>query len=123
MPPLTDEASRILALTLPRTRLAYVHLRNLLTDAKRDRAARVSGYVAIWLPEEFLLLFLREGEVVNAVRITARGAEAASIAKSTPGRAYVRLGQNTLIPFQAARADVFNRVDGLGLREESSGSS
>ncbi|WP_430791935.1 FtsK/SpoIIIE domain-containing protein [Actinoplanes sp. G11-F43] len=29
--------------------------------------------------------------------------EAASIAKSAPGRAYVRLGQNTLIPFQAAR--------------------
>ena len=29
--------SRVL---LPRTRLAYVHLRNLLTDAKRDRAAR-----------------------------------------------------------------------------------
>ena len=29
--------------------------------------------------------------------------EAASIAKSTPGRAYVRLGQNTLIPFQAGR--------------------
>ncbi|WP_045744794.1 FtsK/SpoIIIE domain-containing protein [Actinoplanes rectilineatus] len=29
--------------------------------------------------------------------------EAASIPKSAPGRAYVRLGQNTLIPFQAAR--------------------
>jgi hypothetical protein len=52
---------------LQRTRLAYVHLRNLLTDAKRDRAARVWGYVAIWLPEEFLLLYLQEGEVVNAV--------------------------------------------------------
>jgi hypothetical protein len=52
---------------LHRTRLAYVHLRNLLTDAKRDRAARVWGYVAIWLPEEFLLLYLQEGEVVNAV--------------------------------------------------------
>lgn len=51
---------------LQRTRLAYVHLRNLLTDAKRDRAARVWGYVAIWLPEEFLLLYLQEGEVVNA---------------------------------------------------------
>ncbi|MFG2517929.1 FtsK/SpoIIIE domain-containing protein [Streptomyces sp. NPDC048527] len=29
--------------------------------------------------------------------------EAASIAKSTPGRAYVRLGQNSLVPFQAGR--------------------
>ena len=51
---------------LPRTRLAYVHLQNLLTDAKRDRAARVFGYVAIWLPEEFLLLYMEEGDVVNA---------------------------------------------------------
>ncbi len=51
---------------LQRTRLAYVHLDNLLTDAKRDRSARVYGYVAVWLPEELLLLYLQEGEVVNA---------------------------------------------------------
>jgi hypothetical protein len=67
MPPLRDAirypAKRVL---LQRTRLAYVHLRNLLTDAKRDRAARVSGYVAVWMPEELLVLFLEEGEVVNA---------------------------------------------------------
>ena len=37
---------------LPRTRLAYIHLRNLLNDAKRDRAARISGYVAVSLPDE-----------------------------------------------------------------------
>jgi hypothetical protein len=72
-------AGRVL---LARTKLAYVHLRNLLSDAKRDRTARVAGYVAIWLPDEFLLLFLREGEVVNAVRITGRGAEATSIASA-----------------------------------------
>jgi hypothetical protein len=58
---------------LPRTRLAYVHLRNLLTDAKRDRAARVNGYVAIWLPEEFLVLYLRRGELVNATLHDGRG--------------------------------------------------
>ena len=51
---------------LERTRLAYVHVRNLLNDAKRDRVARVYGYVAIWLPEEFILLFLQEGELANA---------------------------------------------------------
>ncbi|MEA3245757.1 MAG: hypothetical protein U9Q74_06340 [Gemmatimonadota bacterium] len=51
---------------LPRTRLAYVHLRNLFTDAKRDRGARVFAYVCVWLPDEFLLFFLQEGEVVNA---------------------------------------------------------
>lgn len=70
-------AARVL---LGRTKLAYVHLRNLLSDAKRDRTARVEGYVAIWLPDEFLLLFLREGEVVNAVRISARGPEPTAIA-------------------------------------------
>jgi hypothetical protein len=56
-------AKRVL---LQRTRLAYVHLKNLLSDAKRDRAARVSGYLAVWMPEELLCLFLEEGEVVNA---------------------------------------------------------
>ena len=58
---------------LARTKLAYVHLRNLISDAKRDRTARVAGYVAIWLPEEFILLFLQDGEVVNAVSSTPRG--------------------------------------------------
>ena len=58
---------------LPRTRLAYVHLRNLLTDAKRDRAARVSGYVAIWLPDEFLVLYLQRGELVNACLHNGKG--------------------------------------------------
>lgn len=61
--------SRVL---LARTRLAYVHLHNLLHDAKRDRSARVSGYVAIWLPDEFLLLFMQRGEVVNATRFDGK---------------------------------------------------
>lgn len=51
---------------LPRTRLAYVHLQNLLSDAKRDRAARVFGYVAIWLPDELILLYMEAGELANA---------------------------------------------------------
>lgn len=53
---------------LPRTRLAYIHVANLLNDAKRERASRVFGYVAIWLPEEVILLYLQEGEVVTATR-------------------------------------------------------
>lgn len=55
---------------LSRTKLAYVHLRNLITDAKRDRAARVFGYVAIWLPDGMVVLYLQEGEVVNATTST-----------------------------------------------------
>jgi len=58
---------------LPRTRLAYVHLPNLLTDAKRDRAARVFGYVAIWLPDEYLVLYMEEGELVNATATSDGG--------------------------------------------------
>src|SRR5687768_10935019 len=57
---------------LPRTRLAYVHLRNLLTDAKRDRAARVSGYVVVWLLDEIVTLYLQQGEVVNATTYDGR---------------------------------------------------
>lgn len=65
---------------LARTKLAYVHVRNLLTDAKRDRAARIFGFVAIWLPEEFLLLYIRSGEVVNAMALDDEGYRALSIA-------------------------------------------
>lgn len=70
---------------LPRTRLAYVHLRNLLTDAKRDRAARVSGYVAIWQPDELLLLYMQRGEVVNATAFDGRAYRAVSIATALAG--------------------------------------
>src|ERR1041385_5899865 len=71
--------SRVL---LPRTRLAYVHLRNLLTDAKRDRSARISGYVWLSLPEELVTLFLVRGEVVNATVRDARSARAIAIASA-----------------------------------------
>lgn len=67
---------------LPRTRLAYVHLRNLLTDAKRDRAARVSGYVAIWLPDELLVLYMQRGEVVNSTAFDGRAYRPLSIASA-----------------------------------------
>jgi hypothetical protein len=68
-----------LRVMLPRTRLAYVHLRNLLTDAKRDRSAQLSGYVAVWLPEEFVVLYLQAGEVVNATVLDGRGSRAIAI--------------------------------------------
>ncbi len=69
-----------LRVLLPRTRLAYIHVRSLLSDAKRDRSARVSGYVAIWLPEEFVVFYLLRGEVVNATIMNTAGARAVSIA-------------------------------------------
>jgi len=69
--------SRVL---LPRTRLAYIHLRNLLTDAKRDRAARISGYVAISLVDELVILYLLRGEVANATVRDAQGSQCVAIA-------------------------------------------
>lgn len=71
-----------LRVMLPRTRLAYVHLRNLLTDAKRDRSARLSGYVAVWLPEEFMVLYLQAGEVVNATVLDGGGSRAIAISSA-----------------------------------------
>lgn len=67
---------------LPRTRLAYIHLRNLLTDAKRDRGARVAGYVAIWLPEEMITLYMMGGELINATMCDARGSRAVPISRA-----------------------------------------
>lgn len=64
---------------LPRTRLAYVHLRNLLTDAKRDRSARISGYVAITQLDQLVMFYMIEGEVVNATVRDPRGAQAVPI--------------------------------------------
>jgi hypothetical protein len=68
---------------LPRTRLAYVHLPNLLNDALRDRSARVFGYVAIWLEKELVMLYLQEGKVVTATVTTdGRAWQAIAIAEA-----------------------------------------
>jgi hypothetical protein len=51
---------------LPATRLAFIHLPTLLSSAKRDREARVSGYVAVVLPDEVVVLYLHRCEAVTA---------------------------------------------------------
>ncbi len=58
---------------LPRTKLSYVNLPGLLSDGKRDRTARVPGYVAIQLGERCYLVFLREGEAFHAARLEPGG--------------------------------------------------
>ena len=65
---------------LPRTRLAYIHLRNLLNDAKRDRTARVSGYVAVSLIDELETFYVLEGEPANATLRGPHGSRVLSIA-------------------------------------------
>ncbi|MGE0353524.1 MAG: hypothetical protein AB7I33_00915 [Gemmatimonadales bacterium] len=58
-------------LLVPRTRLVFVHLDNLLSFAMRDRDGKVDAWLAGYLPDEVILLFFRKGEVINAGRIGA----------------------------------------------------
>jgi hypothetical protein len=57
---------------IQRTRLAYIHLDNLLNFAKIDRDGRVNGYLAAYLPNELALIFFRAGEAITAVALTDR---------------------------------------------------
>ena len=66
---------------LPRTKLAYVNLPGILTDGKRDRAGRVSGYVSIQLGERCYLVFLRGGEAFNAARLQREGRGAVALSE------------------------------------------
>jgi len=65
-----------------RTRLAFIHLDNLLAFAKRDRDGRVDGYLACYLPDECLLVFLRKGEAVNAASLHSSGRQVVTIAEA-----------------------------------------
>lgn len=67
---LTFPARRV---QIARTRLAFIHLDNLVHFAKNDRDGRVDGYIAVYLTDELLLLFVRNGEMVTAVGFTAGG--------------------------------------------------
>ncbi|MEO8294768.1 MAG: hypothetical protein ABI613_04565 [Gemmatimonadota bacterium] len=86
---LTFPASGVM---LPRTRAIFVHLENLLSFAKRDRDGRVDGYLTGYLPEEDVVLFFRQGEVINAATIGPGGravvpiSEALRRLKSDPER-------------------------------------
>lgn len=66
---------------LPRTKLSYINLPGILTDGKRDRAGRVSGYVSIQLGSRCYLVFLRAGEAFNAARIQPDGREPVALSE------------------------------------------
>jgi len=65
-----------------RTRLAFIHLDNLLAFAKRDRDGRVDGYLCAHVPDGCLLLFLRKGEAVNAAALHPAGREVITITEA-----------------------------------------
>lgn len=56
-----------------RTRLAFVHLDNVLNFSKIDRDGRVDGYVVAYLPDLVAVLLLRRGELITAVQFTEAG--------------------------------------------------
>jgi hypothetical protein len=88
---------------LPRTRLSYINLPGILSDGKRERAARVPGYVAIQLGERCFLIFLKNGEAFNAARIEpgARGPVALSEVLRVVGTESER-GENGQIGYYGA---------------------
>src|SRR5881398_94209 len=86
---LMNSPVRLADLTFPqvnrlihRTRLAFIHLDNLLAFAKRDRDGRVDGYITAYLPEECLLLFFRKGEAVNAASLHTGGRQVITITEA-----------------------------------------
>jgi hypothetical protein len=86
---LMNSPVRLADLTFPqvnrlihRTRLAFIHLDNLLAFAKRDRDGRVDGYIVAHLPDECLLLFLRKGEAVNAASLHTSGRQVVTITEA-----------------------------------------
>jgi hypothetical protein len=86
---LTNSPVRLADLVFPqvnrlihRTRLAFVHLDNLLAFAKRDRDGRIDGYITAHLPDECLLLFFRKGEAVNAASLHTSGRQVVTITEA-----------------------------------------
>src|SRR3979490_3184706 len=86
---LMNSPVRLADLTFPqvnrlihRTRLAFVHLDNLLAFGKRDRDGRVDGFITAYLPEECLLLFFRKGEAVNAASLHTAGRQVITITEA-----------------------------------------
>ena len=86
---LTNSPVRLADLSFPqvnrlihRTRLAFIHLDNLLTFAKRDRDGRVDGYITAYLPDECLLLFFRKGEAVSAASLHTAGRQVVTITEA-----------------------------------------
>src|SRR2546428_1033796 len=86
---LMNSPIRLAELTFPqvnrlihRTRLAFIHLDNVLGFAKRDRDGRVDGYLTAYLPDECLLMFFRKGEAVNAATLHTSGRQVVTITEA-----------------------------------------
>src|SRR5438093_243925 len=95
---LTNSPVRLADLQFPqvsrlihRTRLAFIHLDNLLAYAKRDRDGRIDGYLAAHLPDECLLVFFRKGEAGAGGEAPAMSAGTFSAGDDLPAQAATAL--------------------------------
>ncbi|MGH7475543.1 MAG: hypothetical protein ACRELD_04585 [Longimicrobiales bacterium] len=52
-----------------RTHLRYINLPNILNDAKTDRAARITGFVSLFLGREVWWILIERGEPLTAARL------------------------------------------------------
>ncbi|MGW5117151.1 FtsK/SpoIIIE domain-containing protein [Streptomyces noursei] len=87
-------------------------VKGLVNIAQRGRSLGIHLILATQRPSGVVSSEIRANTNLRiALRVTDSGEsqdvlnspEAASISQSTPGRAYVRLGQNSLVPFQSGR--------------------
>lgn len=67
---------------ITRTRIAFIHLDNVISFAKRDRDGQVDAWLAGYLPEELVLLFFRRGELVNAASLRPDGRTVIPVAEA-----------------------------------------
>src|SRR5258705_4846159 len=86
---LTNSPVRLADLQFPqvnrlihRTRLAFIHLDNLLAYAEHDRDGRIDGYIAAHMPDECVLLFFRKGEALNAAALHTAGRQVITITEA-----------------------------------------
>jgi hypothetical protein len=77
---LSNTGVRLTELTFPstrlhvvRTRLAFIHVDNLLHFAKMDRDGKVDGFVAVYLPMMLVVLLLRKGDLITSVAFREGG--------------------------------------------------
>lgn len=84
------------------TRIAFIHLDNVMSFAKRDRDGQVDAWLVGYLPDEVVVLFLRRGEVVNAASLRPDGrtvipiAEALRRIQAEPERGVLSFGRAPL---------------------------
>jgi hypothetical protein len=125
---LTDTSVRLWDLSFPsdepllvRTRAAYVHLDNLIAYSKRDRDAKVEAYLACFRPDETVLLFFLDGDLVNASVLTPVGrfpiaiSEAMTHLRAEPERAEIAFHTASAEQLAAMYATCSQKPVDLGL--------